>query len=1390
MPDMLSESQREVIRLGDFVGEEVNTISFSLLFPSTCEKSILSATAASVARHRLLNQKYEASKGCLVDAEDSKVVKPVSCFESKEKFDKWARKLASSAVNKEQSTCEIVPVCIAESTAGFFVRAHHLVLDGWSAAVLADELLEAYRCMCEGTPVPQREDYPYSGFVTAEAEHFKSKRAAREADFWKDTMAGKTDGTIYSDQVLGDYSTERYCVALPISPLYQLSVQTNRTLQSVIITVLAAALFRMEDRNSFNLGALLFNRITESEQLMIGNCFTTAPMPIEIAESATFLSLNDEISDSLFALLKRQRTSYSRIVNQAFGDGFTQPLFDVLFNYMDVSRVNLGNAAYQWYASSRQLESLQVGIVVGKEELTLNLDYRKDRLSSEKVCELANRMTAIIENIAADGPAVEITKLEQAPNKHRQQIMAWNRTEHDYPDQETLISCFLKQAAEHPDKTALIYENDILTYRQFLQRVKRLAALLRENGIEPGRIVGIMADRSFDMMTAIYAVVMCGAAYMPIAVDLPQDRVGFMLQDSASHVLLTQTYIHVTCPDSVKRIDVDAICWTECSAEAEDLSAPSLPAYVIYTSGSTGTPKGVLIAHHSAVDRIHWMNRMFEMRSDDVVLQKTPYTFDVSVWELFWWSNYGGTLAILPPEAHKDPQKIIDSVAVHKVTKMHFVPSMLVAFLGYAQSRNCSKALSSLRQVFVSGEALMPAHVRRFYELGTDAKLINLYGPTECTVDVSWFICEPDERKSIPIGRPVDNTQLYVLDKHLKQVPNGAPGELCVAGNLVGIGYLNRPELTAERFVDSPFGSGKLYHTGDAVYWNAAGEIEYIGRMDFQVKLRGQRIELGEIESRLAEFPGVDEAVALVQQSASGEQQLVAYYTGKEAIPAQKLKEHLGQSLACYMIPMGFMFLPALPMTASGKVDRKRLPQIEIEAVSEDYDAPQSPLEEEICRLFAKELDIDQASVGRDYNFFQHGGTSLSAIMLLVDLPDAYHVQVSDLYHNPTPAQLAAHIASAERLNDDYSAELPFFKVPMHKIANPGLPAGKSILLTGATGFLGIHLLKELLLKYPQTEIICLIRDEKKLHDQWEYMFDEPFPEDRILVVIGDIGSDRLGMADADYHYCAEHVAAVYNSAADVRHFGNWEASYRANTLGVKKLIAFCGMSGAALHHVSTMSVNGFVLTSIAEKMTDEFTEENLFVGQRFRENIYVHSKYLAEKEILSARKDGLKANIYRVGNLIWRRSDGRFQRNRETHDFYMLSHALLELQAIPDIWKDLPVDLTPVDDVAKAIVLLSSGDLGSTYHLMNPYPVTVQSLGVMLSDKSLPAMGLSELQEAIKPLAGDRKFSFLAAYLAANSKNDEGTYAEESCSFTVDKLRELGFVWVKPTREYAQYIL
>lgn len=653
-------------------------------------------------------------------------------------------------------------------------------------------------------------------------------------------------------------------------------------------------------------------------------------------------------------------------------------------------------------ASGADRSDLAVLFAPGGSGLVGVLNYDAELFEQSTVERLLANLETLIDAATSD-PDLPISRLALvSQNERRQLLFAMNQTAQAYPGEATLTSLFEAQVARTPGSVALICEDEVLTYREFDERANQLARYLIARGVGPNTPVGLYLERSVEMLVGIYGILKAGGAYMPLDPDHPSERIAFMLEESSPAAVLTQarfeSQLPATSPTTVC-LDRDWSDIAQQSAEPVALrAAPSDLAYIIYTSGSTGRPKGVMVDHSAICNREFWVLDEYGFRDDDVVIQKFPFGFDASVCELFTPLLCGARLVIARPGGHRDSAYLAEQIAHHGITTIQIVPSMLELLLDDASIAQCG----SLRRVLCGGEALTHALHKRLTSRLPDCQLHNMYGPTEAAINVTAWDCRDSvEHRVIPIGHPVPNTQIYVLDPHLEPVPIGVNGELYIGGAQLARGYLNRPDLTKERFIPNPFaddgadGDDLLYRTGDLCRRLEDGSIEYVDRIDFQVKVRGLRIELGEIESAIVQLmPDPLPVVVSTWTPSPSDVRLVAYIETKRAgaLDVEALREKLQRRLPKYMVPQHFVELAVFPKTSSGKVDRKSMPAPAVEGSAASA-MPETAVEREMAELWQRRLGVQNA--GRQDRLFDLGGHSLSAVQIAADIRRKFGIPFS-----------------------------------------------------------------------------------------------------------------------------------------------------------------------------------------------------------------------------------------------------------------------------------------------------------------------------------------------------------------------------------------------------------
>ena len=667
---------------------------------------------------------------------------------------------------------------------------------------------------------------------------------------------------------------------------------------------------------------------------------------------------------------------------------------------------------------------------------SLRVSYDTQRFERATIQRLLGHFLTVLQQLV-DDPQQQLQAVSLLTEAEREQLLVqWNATQCDYLQDLCVHQLFEQQVERTPDAIAVVFEDTSLTYRELNGQANHLAHRLLGQEVGPDVLVGVCMERSLELVIALLAILKAGGAYVPLDPELPQERLTFMLEDAQVPVVLTQAHLHDLLGRAYKHLSmVELIC-----LEADDFAAsednpncwvqPENLAYLIYTSGSTGKPKGAMNTHRGLCNRLVWMQDTYQLTQEDRVLQKTPLSFDVSVWEFFWPLMTGASLIVARPEGHRDPTYLRTIIAEQQVTTLHFVPSMLHAFLlGNPNLEDCT----SLRQVICSGEALTPSLQASFFAHVAEAvTLHNLYGPTEAAIDVTFWQCQRNRDSAlclsdhrgkpdghVPIGRPIANTQIYLLDRNLSPVPIGVTGELYVGGEGLARGYARRPELTAERFIANPWSfspGARLYRTGDLACYLPDGTIEYLGRIDSQVKLRGYRIELGEIETTLQAHPSVQEAVVVLREESETRKYLIAYVVARtgDSPETSQMQGYLREQLPDYMVPTNVVFLEALPLTPNGKVDRNALGQVQATVPTTSgrheraFMAPRKPVERTLAAIWQQVLGI-RTQVGIHENFFALGGDSILSMLVIAHARQAglRKLTLKQLFQYPTIAQLA-----------------------------------------------------------------------------------------------------------------------------------------------------------------------------------------------------------------------------------------------------------------------------------------------------------------------------------------------------------------------------------------------
>lgn len=1035
---------------------------------------------------------------------------------------------------------------------------------------------------------------------------------------------------------------------------------------------------------------------------------------------------------------------------------------------------------------------ISINIFIRNNKFVFVSDYRSDMYSENAIRGMSECICATAAEFLSKTYLKEVSMLSA---ESKEILNSFNDTEVPI-EQTTCNKLFEKQAAENPDKTAVIANKITLTYKQLNENANRIAHSLIDIGVKPDDMVGVMMSRTVYAYAVRQGVLKSGGAFMPLDPKYPDDRISYILGDSKSKLVVTTEQSAKERKALFEKCGV-AVLTLEEMLESDKIDNPDVAispnnlCYCIYTSGSTGKPKGVMIEHHSLVNFVNY-NRVNVQSCEfcdnmSVSLALAALTFDVSVLEESLPLYHGTTVAMANDDEINNPILLAQMLVENKVDVMKCTPSYMNNMLDVPQ---VVEALKNMKAIDIGAEAFPAPLYDKMRKAGITAKIHNGYGPTEATITTSIDVVESN---IITIGKPLCNTKVYILDKHRNILPPNVPGELTVLGECVGRGYVGKEELTKDKFIT--FDNLPAYRSGDLAFWGYDGKIHFMGRMDNQVKLRGLRVELDEIENVMNDYHTVLRSVVLVKENPQAGQFLCGYFTASESVDKESLTKHMKRSLTHYMIPSVLIQLDSLPLTNNGKIDKKALPEPEFTVEKKEFLAPKNELQKTLCDMFAGVLGTDR--VGINENFFEIGGTSLSASKIAMramteNLPIAY----SDIFDNPTVEMLEQHIlkqqgksAQAEEKQEEIKLEgidsvlqynTPKF-VDEVEYTNIG-----NVLLTGATGFLGIHVLNEII-KHTNSIVYCLIRKgkansiESRLKNMLVYYFSDGMDDlfgKRIIPIEGDITDKEVVNSLEKYDF-----KTVINCAACVKHFTNDDTLERINVRGVENLISMCVKADRRLVQISTTSVAG---VNVNRKFPPEkkIHENELYFGQDLS-NKYIDTKFRAEKAVLEAiANDNLDGKIIRVGNLMSRNSDGEFQVNANTNGFMRFLRAYATIGKFPVSGMDESVEFSPIDCTAAAVVCLAGTnskftvfqacnghkiEMGDVVELLNKCGIKIE----VVRDKEF----IESLNTVLKDENKNMLVSGLISYASSDNDKTEEFIGYDN-SFTTKALYRLGFKW------------
>ncbi|MCZ6775309.1 MAG: amino acid adenylation domain-containing protein, partial [Ignavibacteria bacterium] len=954
---------------------------------------------------------------------------------------------------------------LSEDSEILLLTIHHIVSDGWSMGVLFQELAVLYEAFSSGKSSPLSElPIQYPDFALWQRNRLQGEVFSKQLSYWKHQLDGAPPVTeIATDHPrpqVQTYRGKRQFLVLPAALTEAIKTLSRREGVTLFMTLFGAfqtLLHRYTGQDDIVVGSPIAGRSQPETERLIGFFVNTLVLRTDFSGNPRFRELLHRVRKVALNAIAYHEVPFDRLVQELHPDRdlARNPLFQVMFAFQNFPGLPSE-------LSSLTLTPMSIGTGTAKFDLTLymaekgnelkaSMEYNSDLFESATITRMLGHFETLLEGIVAN-PNKRLSELPYLTEAERHELLAeWNNTRVDYPKDQCIHELFETQVERTPEAVAVVSEDRQLTYRELNRQANQLAHYLKKQGVGPETLVGICLERSVEMVLGLLGILKAGGAYVPLDPAYPQERLAFMVADARTPVVLTREDL----VDGLSEHGAQVVCvdkdWAAIARHGDENLVTEKKAddavYVIYTSGSTGTPKGVLGLHQGAVNRFMWMWETYPFRAGEICCQKTTLNFLDSVWEIFGPLLQGVRIVVIADETLKDPYQLVQSLAAHDVSRIVLVPSLLRVILNAYD--DLQSKLPRLKMWVTSGEALSLELLQRFREKMPESTLINLYGSSEVSADSTWYDTNGSQSLScVPIGRPIANTRVYILDRELRPVPIGVPGELHIGGDGLAQGYLNRPELTVEKFISDPFSgeaSARLYKTGDLVRYLADGNMEFVGRLDHQVKIRGFRIELGEIETLLNDYPDVKESVVMAREDSTDEKRLVAYVVAKDfSAPAMKdMRLHLKKKLPDYMVPSAFVMLEALPLTPNGKVDRRALaePEQARPELEETYVAPRNPVEEVLAEIWSDVLGLE--ALGVHDNFFELGGHSLLAVKLVHQIEKVLGstLPVMALFQAPTVEQLAETLRKKEDPSRDWASVVPLqpngSKPPFFFLAGP-----------------------------------------------------------------------------------------------------------------------------------------------------------------------------------------------------------------------------------------------------------------------------------------------------------------------------------------------------------------
>lgn len=1297
------------------------------------------------------------------------------------------------------------------------IDSHHIILDGTSLNILMNDFCKLYN----DENIINKE-ISYTDYSEWENNYLNSTNFIAVQDYWKNRFNNYEipvinlpyDNSINNSKTFTGNKLSFKLTKTLFRQLSKLSKKYDCSNYMIFLTALYILLYKYTGQSNIIIGSPIESRNSIQLKNIIGMFVNNIALNLTIDDNISIKQLLSNVKSLVLNSLTNQPYPYDSLLKD-LNISSSSSLFDVVLTYQNENKENpeINGHSFKILPANNKTSKFNLSLEVLPNLYTLNIEYNTDLFRKETIEYLYSHYIQIL-TIFINNNDTKIRDLCILSNSEKNKILyKFNETNIKFNGTSTITELFEKQVERTPNETAIIFENSSLSYNELNMKANQLAYYLRELGVTRNTTVGILINRSLEMLICMLAVLKSGGSYLPIDPSYPKNRIDYILTDSNVKIVLTKEPLkYLISTDSITinaDLNNNSIYKSQHTSNLTPVNTSSDIAYMIYTSGSTGNPKGVMLTHRNVNNFIE--ATCSKINFEGTLVSVTTFCFDIFVLESLLPLQKGLTIVLANEQEQNIPNLLNNICLKHNVKMLQTTPSRMSLLM----SDNSLTCLKHLKTIMLGGEPFPSKLLTELKSLST-ADIYNMYGPTETTVWSS--IKDLSYTNTITIGKPFGNTQFYILDQNLNPLPIGIPGQLYIGGEGVGKGYYNRNSLTQSKFIKNPFiDNSIIYNTGDIAKWNSEGEAICLGRSDFQVKVRGLRIELEEIENKILSFKNIKEAIVCVKNDSLNRQILCGYFISDDRISISELKNYISGFLPNYMIPNFLLQLSEFKYTPNGKIDRNSLPEPNSQKHTNKIILPETKTEKNISVLFEKLLSISPISI--DDNFFEIGGDSILALKLQIELLNRnINISYSDIFKHNSIRKLSDYIDKLNNnnynTNNQENYDFTFINNLLQKNTETNLINLQKnnitgVLLTGATGFLGAHILSYLL-DNTNAKIYCLLRPdpsisvEQKLLRRLNYYFGTKYDSllnTRFFIFNSDLTKNDLAISESERDLLINEVSHVINSAAIVKHFGDYSIFKETNIDIVQNLINFCITYNKKLIQISTTSVSGnslFDLASQTENFSSDvfFTETSLYIGQPL-DNVYVRSKFEAEKLILeNMLSHNLKALILRVGNITNRASDGKFQYNSSENAFVNRLKAFIYLKSIPEYLSNSYIEFTPVDDLAEAIVKSVEfvNDSISVLHLYNQNHVYLNKLIDFLPDKDIKFVDDKTFTNLLKSKISDSNnisnISFILNDLDTNHKLIYDSKIKINNIFSKSFLEKINFKWSKINKNYINNLL